>query len=67
MEFHIHAKSAEISRYVFCPGHQNRAKRIADHLQTIGMFLMSICALDDLVCFEPVEENLHLKNVRKIN
>jgi len=37
MEFHIHAQPEEISRYVFCPGHQNRAKRIADHFQDVKL------------------------------
>lgn len=31
MEFHVQCKPEEVSRYVFCPGHQARAKRIADH------------------------------------
>jgi uridine phosphorylase len=30
MEFHIKCKPEEVSRYVFCPGSQRRAKRIAD-------------------------------------
>ena len=33
MEFHIQSKPEEIARYVFCPGHQSRAKRIADHFE----------------------------------
>ena len=37
MEFHIHAQPEEISRYVFCPGHQTRAKRIADHFQDVKL------------------------------
>ena len=37
MEFHIHAQPEDISRYVFCPGHQNRAKRIADHFQDVKL------------------------------
>ena len=31
MEHHIFCKPEEVSRYVFCPGSQSRAKRIADH------------------------------------
>jgi uridine phosphorylase len=31
MEFHIIAKPKDIARYVFCPGDQARAKKIADH------------------------------------
>jgi uridine phosphorylase len=31
MEFHIQCDPQEISRYVFCPGDQARAKKIADH------------------------------------
>jgi uridine phosphorylase len=30
MEFHIKCQPEEVSRYVFCPGSQRRAKRIAD-------------------------------------
>ncbi len=33
MEFHIVCDPEEISRYVFCPGDQARARRIADHMQ----------------------------------
>jgi uridine phosphorylase len=33
MEFHIHCEPEEVSRYVFCPGHQSRAKRIADQFE----------------------------------
>lgn len=33
MEWHIHCDSKEISRYVFCPGDYDRAKRIADHFE----------------------------------
>ena len=32
MEWHIQCDPKEISRYVFCPGDQARAKKIADHL-----------------------------------
>lgn len=32
MEWHIQCDPDEISRYVFCPGDQARAKKIADHL-----------------------------------
>lgn len=31
MEFHIQCDPKDISRYVFCPGDQARAKKIADH------------------------------------
>ena len=31
MEFHIKAESKDISRYVFCPGDQARARKIAEH------------------------------------
>jgi uridine phosphorylase len=37
MEFHIQAKPEEVSRYVFCPGHQSRAKRIADHFEDLEL------------------------------
>ena len=37
MEFHVHAQPEDISRYVFCPGHQTRAKRIADHFQDVKL------------------------------
>lgn len=33
MEFHIVCHPDEISRYVFCPGDQSRAARIADHME----------------------------------
>ncbi|MEJ2513330.1 MAG: nucleoside phosphorylase [Anaerolineales bacterium] len=33
MEFHIFCKPEEVSRYVFCPGSQARAKRIADKFE----------------------------------
>jgi uridine phosphorylase len=32
VEFHIRCDPKEIARYIFCPGDQSRAKRIADHL-----------------------------------
>jgi uridine phosphorylase len=31
MEFHIQCDPKEISRYIFCPGDHNRARKIADH------------------------------------
>ncbi len=33
MEWHIQCDPKHISRYVFCPGDQARARRIADHLE----------------------------------
>ena len=33
MEFHIKADAKDIARYVFCPGDQARARKIADHLE----------------------------------
>jgi uridine phosphorylase len=33
MEFHIVCDPSEISRYVFCPGDQKRAEKIAGHLE----------------------------------
>jgi uridine phosphorylase len=33
MEFHIVCDPQDISRYVFCPGDQARARKIADHFQ----------------------------------
>lgn len=33
MEFHIECDPSQIARYVFCPGDQNRARRIADHFE----------------------------------
>ncbi len=33
MEWHIRCDSKEISRYIFCPGDYDRAKRIADHFE----------------------------------
>ncbi len=33
MEFHIKCKPEQIARYVFCPGDQRRAKRIADEFE----------------------------------
>lgn len=33
MEWHIQCNPDDISRYVFCPGDQARARKIADHLQ----------------------------------
>jgi uridine phosphorylase len=33
MELHVHGKSEEISRYVFCPGSQDRARRIAGQFE----------------------------------
>ena len=32
-EFHLPCDPKEISRYVFCPGDQARARKIADHFQ----------------------------------
>jgi uridine phosphorylase len=32
MEWHIQCDPEEISRYVFCPGDQARAKKIVDHM-----------------------------------
>jgi uridine phosphorylase len=37
MEWHIKCDPKEISRYVFCPGDQKRAKKIADQLDTSHM------------------------------
>ena len=34
MEWHIKCDPSEISRYIFCPGDQKRAKKIADQLDT---------------------------------
>ncbi len=33
MEFHVHAESKDVARYVFCPGSQTRAARMAAHLE----------------------------------
>lgn len=33
MEFHIQCDPKDISRYVFCPGDQARARKIADHFE----------------------------------
>ena len=33
MEFHIVCEAKDIARYVFCPGDQARARKIADHFQ----------------------------------
>jgi len=33
MEFHISGEPKDISRYVFCPGSQSRAGKIADHFE----------------------------------
>jgi len=37
MEFHILAPAEDISRYVFCPGSQARATRIASHLNDMKL------------------------------
>ena len=34
MEWHIKCDAEEIARYVFCPGDQQRARKIADHFDT---------------------------------
>ena len=34
MEWHIKCDPGEISRYIFCPGDQKRAKKIADQFDT---------------------------------
>ena len=34
MEWHIKCDPDEISRYIFCPGDQKRAKKIADQFDT---------------------------------
>jgi uridine phosphorylase len=39
MEFHIKCDPKDIARYVFCPGDQTRAKKIADHLE--GAYLVT--------------------------
>jgi uridine phosphorylase len=39
MEFHLPCDPKQISRYVFCPGDQRRAKRIAEHLQDMHLVL----------------------------
>jgi uridine phosphorylase len=31
MEFHVLCEAKDVGRYIFCPGHQARAKKIADH------------------------------------
>ncbi len=33
MEFHMHGEPQDISRYVFCPGSQSRARQIAEHFE----------------------------------
>ncbi len=33
MEWHIKCDAKDISRYVFCPGDQQRASKIADHFE----------------------------------
>ncbi len=33
MEFHLRGEAKDISRYVFCPGSQARARKIADHFE----------------------------------
>ncbi len=35
MEFHIDGGAKDISRYVFCPGSQSRAKKIADQFENL--------------------------------
>ena len=37
MEFHIKAQEKDIARYVFCPGDQARARKIADHLEDASL------------------------------
>jgi uridine phosphorylase len=37
MEFHNQGTADQISRYVFCPGSQRRARRIADHFQDLDV------------------------------
>jgi uridine phosphorylase len=37
MEFHIQCTPEKVARHVFCPGHQSRAKRIADHFEDIEL------------------------------
>lgn len=39
MEFHIRAEAKDIARYVFCPGDQARARKIADYLE--GAYLVT--------------------------
>ena len=39
MEFHIQCDPKDIARYVFCPGDQARAKKIADHFE--GAYLVT--------------------------
>lgn len=35
MEFHLKGKPEDISRYVFCPGSQSRAREIAGHFESL--------------------------------
>jgi len=37
MEFHIKCEPEDVSRYVFCPGSQSRAKRIADSFEDMAL------------------------------
>ena len=37
MEWHIKCDPEDISRYVFCPGDQARARRIADQMDNAGL------------------------------
>lgn len=37
MEYHIKCKPVQIARYVFCPGDQRRAKRIADQFEDVEL------------------------------
>lgn len=41
MEWHIKCDPGEISRYVFCPGDQKRAKKIADQFDTSHLVIES--------------------------
>jgi uridine phosphorylase len=37
MEYHMEGSPEQISRYVFCPGSQRRARRIADHFEDLDV------------------------------
>ena len=41
MEFHIQCDPKDIARYVFCPGDQARAKKIADHFDGVHLVTAS--------------------------
>jgi uridine phosphorylase len=56
MEFHMTGEPKDISRYVFCPGSQARARRIAGHFENMA----TVSDTRGIVVYSGVYEGVHM-------